>query len=55
MQSIFKFADEQGDNQLFMNYETVSDIAGYAADEIVELMETEAQKQWNAEFQLAHS
>jgi len=56
MQSIITKAESEIDESiLYVNLESLSTIAEYAADGILDIVDEYAQRQWNVEDQLAHS
>ena len=57
MTQIMQKADSNLDDPnsvLAISLESLSTIAEYAAEEIMDVMEMYAQKQWDAEYELAH-
>ena len=57
MTSIMQKADSHLDDPnatLAISIESLSTIAEYAADGIMDVMEMYAQKQWDAEYEVAH-
>ena len=55
MRSIMQKADSENDGTILsINLESLSSIAEYATDEIVEFMDMKAQEQWDGEYTLAH-
>ena len=54
MRSIMQKADSENDGTILsINLESLSSIAEYATDEIVEFMDMKAQEQWDGEYALA--
>ena len=55
MQSIITKADTEMDESiLYVNLESLSTIAEYAADDILDVVDDYAQRQWDREYRAAH-
>ncbi len=55
MQAIYDAADNSPDEKtLTLQITQLSDVANFAADNILEWMDGKAQEQWNGEYALAH-